>query len=93
LLLGDGAGRNRYRQKRECKEKFTHHRPSFWEWEIPIPGAGAGGRGSQRAANRSIKPPQALVNAAKLAAAIFSNAPAWMEPGGSRNRLILKPYL
>ena len=22
LLLGDGAGRNRYRQERECKEKF-----------------------------------------------------------------------
>ena len=40
LLLGDGIGRNRYRQQGESQERqgeFTHRIPSFSTAENPVP--------------------------------------------------------
>jgi hypothetical protein len=37
LLLGEGLGRNRYREQAECEEKFTHRFPSFRQQESCSP--------------------------------------------------------
>ncbi|MDP1868140.1 MAG: hypothetical protein Q8L13_17620, partial [Bradyrhizobium sp.] len=88
LLLGDGGGRNRYRQQCECKEKFTHHLPSSWKWEIRHKARRERIAG---AANRERS--EALVIAAKFAAARSK----LLEPIREYNRLIymthLLPYL
>jgi hypothetical protein len=34
LLLGKGAGGNRYREQCEPREKFKHHRPCCFLWEV-----------------------------------------------------------
>jgi hypothetical protein len=92
-LLGEGGGRKRYRQECECKEKFTHHRPSFWQREIPIPNSAGAWERIAGAANRGIKPSEALVNAAKFAAARIGISDVLVEPTHRPNRLIFMSYL
>jgi len=75
LLLGDGT-RNRYRQQRDCQEKFMHRVPLFNGREKFRSGgrmAWPGRCGSfSDAANRS-EQSEALVNAAKICGAVNPN--------------------